>query len=130
MEKHAAFLLEFESITDSKDIKRSEELLTQLEQIMDEIEETERPLAFRERAEKDLPNASSWEQERLQWKYFVAATYSDLWAEVKDKSGNVIGYFMSFYTCMNNIWVKGRGQEMGIAEVRYRYLQQDLGPLA
>ena len=91
MQKHADLLLEFESITDSKDMDRSEELLNQLEQIMEDIEETERPLAFRERAETDLPNASSWEQGRLQWKYFLAATYSDLWAEVKDKSGNSLG---------------------------------------
>jgi hypothetical protein len=106
MQKHAEVLLEFESIQDSKDLKRGEELLSQLEQIMEEVDDTERPLAFRERAEKELPNASPWEQEKRQWQYFTAATYSDLWAEVKDKSGNVIGYFMSFYTCMNNMWAK------------------------
>ena len=69
---------------------------------MQEIYDTERPLAFRERCEGDLPQATLREQEQRQWEYFIATTFCDLWSQIFDKNGVVIGAFMSFYVCLAN----------------------------
>ncbi|MFM7982908.1 MAG: hypothetical protein ACKPKO_26650, partial [Candidatus Fonsibacter sp.] len=102
MVKHSDIMREFEECDRMINLSRSNELLDKLEEVMQEIYATERPLAFRERCERDLPQATQKEQEQHQWEYFIATTFCDLWSVIYDKDGVVIGAFMTFYVCMAN----------------------------
>ena len=85
------------------DIVESERIMSQMEELLSAIDDTEKPLAFRERAAADMPNADQDTIDRHQWRYFTAADFCDLWAEIHDAAGNVIGRFCSFYVCLRLI---------------------------
>ena len=103
VDRHAALMIEFENCDRDCNLARSKQIMTELEKLIEQIEETERPLAFRERAERDLPGAAPLAVEKQQWRYFLAATFSDLWSAIYDKSGNMVGAFMTFYVCLGNV---------------------------
>ena len=104
-ERHSELMIEFES---ASSMDRSEALLVELETLAEGIEDTERPLAFRDRARKDLKEGATVEEvDKRQWEYFMTATFTDLWARIYDSRGNTIGAFMSFYVCLGNL---GGGQ--------------------
>jgi hypothetical protein len=75
VDQHSELVREFEECDRNNDIERSNELLKKLEEVMHEIYDTEQPLAFRERVQRDLPQGTQREQERRQWEYFMATTF-------------------------------------------------------
>jgi hypothetical protein len=74
----------------SADAAALETLLAQIDAKEGEIRLANSDLAFRHRSKS--------EEQRVRFK--LAAQYSDLWAELLDEFGHLIGGFVSFYVCM------------------------------
>jgi len=104
MERHEELMKAFEDCDHSGDLQKSNQLMVEIEELLEQIDDTEKPLAFRERSKQECgPGAEAETIDAHQWRYFIASTFCDLWAELRDKRGNVIGVFCSFYVCMRLI---------------------------
>ena len=97
----------------------SERIFAQMKEILSAVDETEQPLAFRERAAADMVGRDQVAVDRQQWRYFMASTFCDLWAEIRDASGHVVGAFLQFFRL--------RALDQQDRLVRHRDCIQDLG---
>ena len=91
--QHAHPMQAFQACDTRGDIAESDRIMTKMEEILSAVDDTEKPLAFRERAAADMPNADQYDIDRRQWRYFTAADFCDLWFEIRDSAGNVMGAF-------------------------------------
>ena len=58
------------------------------------------PPAFQNRVLNTLVAATDEQRRVAVWEFMLAAQYSDLWCEIKDRRGRRIGALMSYYVCL------------------------------
>ena len=86
-----------EKLFSTNDRYEAELLVDEMERIYDEIDATEKPIAFSDRVDKELPMADERSKARRQWECALAAQYGDLWREVLDAKNRRIAAFMTYY---------------------------------
>ena len=89
-----------EMLFSTNDRYKAELLVDEMERIYDEIDATEKPIAFSDRVDKELPMADERSKARRQWEYMLAAQYGDLWCEVLDSKNRRVAAFMTYYVCL------------------------------
>ena len=89
-----------DELAQTSDRRKADQLLDELERLDDEIEAESAPIAFHNRVLNTLTTATDEERRTMQWEFMLAAQYSDLWCEIKDKRGRRIGAMMSYYVCL------------------------------
>ena len=85
VDQRVAVTADFEDCDRACNLACSAEIMSEFKKLVDQIAETERPLAFREMAQRDLACAAPHVVKNLQWKYFLAAASSDLWSALYNK---------------------------------------------
>ena len=93
----AEHLLLCEELARCTDLDKCEEMINQIELLDEQIMDKSMPLAFADKS-KDL-------EEQFRWQ--MAADYSDAWTEIRDNKGKLIGGFSAFYICE---WTPDKGK--------------------
>ena len=89
-----------DKLAQTSDRRECDKLLDEMEALEDEIDAAAEPLAFQNRVLNTMAVATDEERRRAVWEYRLAAQYSDLWCEIKDRRGRRIGALMSYYVCL------------------------------
>ena len=89
-----------EKLALTADRRECDALLDQIEALEDEIDAATAPIAFSNRVLNTMVTATDEERRVRQWEFMLAAQYSDLWCEIKDRRGRRVGAMMSYYVCL------------------------------
>ena len=69
MERHEELMKAFEDCDHSGDLQKSNQLMAEIEELLEQIDDTEKPLAFRERSKQECgPGAEAETIDAHQWR--------------------------------------------------------------